>query len=70
MTKPKLSPAQKEALKNWRQYPDAILMNLRSGRFLTGGHGIEIDGRTANSFERIGISKSGKLTDLGKSIEL
>ena len=63
----KITTNQKCAIKTLRKYPnDMIMFNGR----LTGGHGVKINLSTVNALRRLNLIYDGKLTELGKTIQL
>lgn len=64
MKEKKLTPLQQQTLDTFRKYPNAIIMNLSDGMWLTGGHGVRFHKSTVYSLMKRGyITKSFTLSD-------
>lgn len=61
-----LNDAQKKVIKLLRHYNCLMMLD----GWCTGGHGLRIDLRTAESLRRKGIMYNGQLTELGKTINI
>lgn len=61
----KLSKNQLDAIEILKKHPTAIIMN---DGYLTGGVGIRIKSTTAKSFEKLGLTRNGRITEKGLTI--